>query len=73
MQLFGSAQINMQYAETVKNELQKWGHIIWMKYTGRRETLKNIEVIVLAEELQHRKCLNNSTMDREERLAYISK
>ncbi len=44
-----------------------------MRYTGRRETLKNIEVIILAEELLHRKHLDNSTLDKDERLSFISK
>jgi hypothetical protein len=44
--LFGTAKINVTYAETVKNELVKRGHIVPVRYTGRRETLKNIEVII---------------------------
>jgi hypothetical protein len=50
-QLFGTAKINVTYAETVKNELVKWGHIVRVRYTGRRGTLNNIEVIILAENL----------------------
>ena len=41
----------MRYAKSVKEELEKRGHIVRMVYTERRETLKNIEVIVLSEEL----------------------
>ncbi len=71
MQLFGSPAINVTYAATVKDELQKLGHIVRLNYTGRRETLKKIEVMVLSEELLRRKHLANSTMDKEERLAYL--
>ncbi len=49
--LFGTAKINVTYAKTVKNELVKQGHIVCVMYTGRRETLKNIEVIILSEKL----------------------
>jgi hypothetical protein len=72
MQLFGSPGINVTYAETVKLELQKLGHIVRLAYTGRRETLKKIEVVVLSEELLRKKHLDNSTMDKAERLEYIS-
>ena len=40
LQLFGCPGINVTHAETVKSELEKLGHIIQLKYTGRRETLK---------------------------------
>jgi hypothetical protein len=33
--LFSSAKINVTYAETVKNELVKRGHIVRVRYTGR--------------------------------------
>ena len=46
--LFGTAKINVTYAKRVKNELVKRGHVVRVRYTGRRETLKNIEVIILA-------------------------
>jgi hypothetical protein len=72
-QLFGTAKVNVTYAERVKNELVKRGHVVRMRYTGRRETLKNIEVIILAEELLRRKHFDNSTVDKEERTSFISK
>ena len=71
--LFGTPKINVIYAKTVKNELVKWGHIVRVTYTGRRDTLKNIEVIVLSEELLHQKHFENSTLNKEERLAFIAK
>jgi hypothetical protein len=55
-----------------QNELQKHGHIVRLNYTGRRETLKKIEVVVLSEELLRRKHLDNSTMDNTERDTYIA-
>jgi hypothetical protein len=49
------------------------GHIVRVRYTGRQETLKNIEVIILSEELLRLKHLDNSTLDKDERLAFIAK
>ena len=71
--LFGTAKENVKYAERVKNELVKRGHVVRVRYTGRRETLKNIEVIILAEELLRRKHFDNSTLDKEERTSFILK
>ena len=71
--LFVTAKINVTYAKRVKNELVKWGHIVRVRYTGRRETLKNIKIIILSEELLHLKHLDNSTLDKDERFAFISK
>jgi hypothetical protein len=71
--LFGTAKINVTYVKTVKNELVKRGHIVRVRYTGRRETLKNIEVIILLEELLRLKYLDNSTLDKNERFAFIAK
>ena len=71
--LFGTPEVNITYADTVKEELEKRGHIVRMVYTERRETLKNIEVVVLSEELLRRKHNDSSTMSKEERNAFISK
>jgi len=70
-QLFGSPADNVTYHRHVKDELTNLGHIVEMRFTTRRETLKNIEMIVLAEELLHRKHKDNSTMDRDERCDFI--
>jgi hypothetical protein len=71
--LFGTAKINVTYAKTVKNELVKRGHMVRVRYTRRRETLKNIEVIILLEELLRLKHLNNSTLDKDKKFAFIAK
>ncbi len=71
--LFGTAKINVTYAKMVENELVKRGHIVRVRYTGTRETLKNVEVIILSEELLQQKHLNNSTLDKDEKFAFIAK
>ncbi len=72
-QLFGTSKNNVTYAEMVKNELVKRGHIVGVRYTGRRETLKNIEVIILLEELLQQKHLDNSTLDNDKWFELIAK
>ena len=71
-QLFGTPEVNVTYVNTVKKELEERGHIVRMEYTERRETLKNIELIVLSEEMLRRKHNNNSTMSKEERNTFIA-
>ena len=38
---------NVKYAEAIMNEMRAQGHIVRMKFTTRRETLKNIEKIII--------------------------
>jgi hypothetical protein len=55
LELFGIPETNVMYAEAIRSELKNNGHIVEMKFTTRRETLKNIERNVIAEELLRRK------------------
>ena len=66
MELFGTPSTNIKYAESVMNEMKTQGHIVHMKFTARRETLKNIKRLVISEELLRRKYLNNSVLDANE-------
>ncbi len=63
----------MKYADNIQEELRKCGHIVRMKYTNRRETLKNIERLVILEEMLCRKHADNSTMSANDRKAFIDK
>jgi hypothetical protein len=51
MELFGTPSTNVKYAEAVMNEMKAQGHIVRMKITTRKETLKNIKRVVISEEL----------------------
>ncbi len=53
-----------------RSKLRNNGHIVEMKFTTRRETLKNIERIVIAEELLCRKHNDNSILDAVERKVF---
>ena len=50
-QIFGVAEDNVKFAEGMKSELKKEGHIVKLVYTSRKNTLKNIERLVVGEEL----------------------
>jgi hypothetical protein len=73
VELFGTPELNVKYANNIQEELRKRGHIIGMKYTNRRETLKNIERLVISEEMLRWKHADNSTMSAKDRKAFIDK
>ncbi len=52
------------------NEIKAQGHSVHMKFTTRRETLKNIERLVILEELLRRKYLDNTVIDANERMVF---
>jgi hypothetical protein len=70
LELFGTPETNVMYAKAIRSNLKKNGHIVEMKFTTRRETLKNIERIVIAEELLCRIHDDNSILDTVERKVF---
>ncbi len=72
-QLFGIAEENVKYAEGMKTELEKEGHIVNLIYTNRKETLRNVEHLVVGEELLRLKATTNGTLDKAERCQFWSK
>ena len=44
-QLFGVAEDNVKFAEGVKSELEKEGHVVELVYTNRKDTLKKYRAI----------------------------
>jgi hypothetical protein len=72
-QLFGIAGENAKYGEGMKSELEKDGHIVELIYTSRKATLRNVEQLVVGEELLCLKSATNGTLDRDERRQFWSK
>jgi hypothetical protein len=67
-QLFGIAEEeNVKYAEGMKSELEKDGHVVELMYTTRKETIRNAEHLVIGEELLRLKSATNGTLNRDER------
>ena len=72
-QLFGVAEDNVKFAEGVKSELEKEGHVVELVYTNRKDTLKNIERLVVGEELIRVKNETNGSLSKEERRQFWTK
>ncbi len=72
-QLFGIAEDYVKYAEGMKSELKKDSHVIELMYMTRKETICNVEHLVIGEELLHLRSVTNGTLDRDERRQFWSK
>ncbi len=72
-ELFGLPEDNMKFANAIKYNLEKRGHIVHMKFTTRRETLKNVKKIVISNELLCRKHADNTSLDASKWKAFITK
>jgi len=53
--IFGDSDENVAYAHFVKEDLVKAGHHVELAFTTRKETMQNLDKIILAEEAQRRK------------------
>jgi hypothetical protein len=69
-QLFGKSEENVQYAKGMKTYLERSGHVVELRYTSQKETVRNVERLVVSKELLHLKAKDNSTLDKEIRSAY---
>ena len=72
-QLVGVAEDNVKFAEGMKAELKKEGHVVELVFMNRKDTLKNIEQLVVGEELICFKNETNGSLGKEERLQFWSK
>jgi hypothetical protein len=61
-EIFGDANKNCKYVHHIKEALEKEGHIVKLRKTSRRETIQNVERIVIHDELLRLKQFNGSTM-----------
>ncbi len=68
-QLFGKSEENVKYAEGMKTYLERIGHVVKLRYTSRKETIQNVEHLVVSEELLCLKAKDNSTLNKEGRSA----
>ena len=53
--IFGTPSENVKFTHHVANCLREQGHLVSVKYTTRKQMIKNIERLVVSEELL---CLN---------------
>ncbi len=71
-EIFGSPEENVRYTIHVKNALLAQGHHVLVKMTKRKETIKNVQRLVVAEKLTRLKILNQ-TMGAAERRDFAKK
>ncbi len=69
-QLFGKSEENIKYAKGMKTYLERSNHIVKLRYTSWKETIRNVERLVVSKELLRLKAKDNSTLDKEGRSAY---
>ena len=69
--IFGDASENVCYAHFVKADLEKAGHHVELSFTTRKETMRNLDKIILAEEAQRRKDSHIDSLPPGERKAFI--
>jgi len=58
--LFGKSDESVQFAECMKTYLDMSGHVVNLKFTTKKETLRNVEHLVVSEEMLHLKAKDNS-------------
>jgi len=68
--IFGTPSENVKFTHHVANRLREQGHHVSVKYTTRKQTIKNIERLVVSEELLRLKA-NNETLSAEERRNFV--
>jgi hypothetical protein len=54
----------------MKTYLDRSGHVLKLSYTSRKETIRNMEHLVVSKKLLRLKAKDNSTLNKEERSAY---
>ena len=71
--IFGDADDNVGYALFVKEELEKGGHHVDLSFTSRKETMQNLDTIIIAKEAQHRKEAKIKGLQQYERKYFVLK
>jgi len=69
--IFGDADNNVTYTHFVKEDLEKAGHHVELSFTTRKETMINLDKIILAEEAQRRKDANIDGILPADRKAFV--
>jgi hypothetical protein len=70
--IFGVPEENVGYASFLKKELEKLGHFVSLSFTNRKETIKNIEKIIIADEVLCRKDAHLEDLAPNNRRAFVS-
>jgi hypothetical protein len=71
--IFGVPEENVGYASFLKDELEKLGHFVSLSFTNQKETIKNLEKIIIADEVLRRKDAHLEDLTPNNRHAFVSK
>jgi hypothetical protein len=71
--IFGVPLENVGYASFLKDELEKLGHFVSLFLTNRKETIKNIKKVIIADEVLRQKGAHLEGLAPNNRCAFVSK
>jgi hypothetical protein len=71
--IFGVPKENVGYASFLKDELEKLGHFVLLSFTNQKETIKNLEKIIIADEVLCRKDAHLEDLAPNNRRAFVLK
>ncbi len=71
--IFGVPLENVGYASFLKDKLEKLGHFVSLSFTNRKETIKNIEKVIIADEVLRQKDTYLEGLAPNNRCAFVSK
>ncbi len=71
--IFGVPEENFGYASFVMDELEKLGHFVMLSFTNQKETIQNVEKIIIADEVLHQKEAHLDELAPNKRRAFVSK
>jgi hypothetical protein len=69
--IFGVSSENAGYASFLREELEKAGHFMLLSFTTRKETIKNVKKIIIADEIRRRKEKNLDGLPPMERPKFV--
>jgi hypothetical protein len=71
--IFGVPLENVDYASFLKDELEKLGHFVLLSFTNQKETIKNIEKVIIADKVLCRKDAHLEGLAPNNRRAFVLK
>jgi hypothetical protein len=71
--IFGVPEENVGYASFVKDELEKLGNFVMLSFTNQKETIQNVEKIIIADEVLRWKEAHLVELAPNNRRVFVSK
>ncbi len=71
--IFGVPEENVGYTTYIKDKLEKLGHFVTLSFTNQKETIQNVEKIIIADEVLCQKEVHLDKLAPHERRAFVTK